>query len=329
MPARSGRSGPQGPREGRITGTSAKPTTQQNIAAILTEGAAGGVSELSFMRGFDTASSAFRTAERRALMEGSLYVGDWRDWVTPWGETRRIDYGCMRFLRDCIRTFIEARKNDEKETGSPIRALPQPDGSGHGYFEALCFIAALWQTEDILALPKSRRMIISWLLRSLDTWDVLYHPGRQLYVVGDDLADAEKMVYRNFFQLRAIPNERVPSNVLPPVTTVTAKDTAGVGNMYNRVTVRHSEHENGALDSFIQALGQSDDGRGDGAARITLEEFPQWKRARKVWTGLRGTMVGESKEGEISGGQIVMVGTAVANVFMADLVLDKVGTKDK
>jgi hypothetical protein len=258
-------------------------------------------------------------------MEGSLYVDDWRDWVTPWGETRRVDYGCFRWLRDCARTFIEARKNDEKEKGSPVRALPQPDGSGRGYFEALCFIAALWQTEDILALPKSRRMIISWLSRSLDTWDVLYHPGRFLYVSADDLGDSEKMVFRNYFQLHNMPGDKVPSNILPPITTVTAKDTAGVGNMFNRITVRHSEHESGAMDSFIQALGQSDDGRGDGAARITLEEFAKQKRAKKVWSGLRGTMVGESKEGEISGGQIVMISTAVANTFMADLVLDKVG----
>ena len=323
MPGKSGRSGPQGAASERIAGTNSRRAVRETGGQILTEtfGAAS-ANSLSYLRGVDSERSRFRSKERREFLEGSLYVGDWRDWVDPFGHKHRIDIGCIRWLRDCARTFVEAQKNGEDlAKSSPVRCLPQPDGSGESYFDVLAFYCALWQTQDILAIPKSRRMIASWLLCLLDTWDVLYHPGRDIYVKCVNLGKSEKMVYRSKFVYEQHPADRVSKSCLPRMSFVTSQDKPNVHNMINRITIHHSEHEPGALDSFIQAISKTDDGRGDGSARIRVDEGAEQKDLSKLWAGLMGTRIGVAGDGDC--GQIVLVGTPVAQSFMSYLVLDK------
>lgn len=323
MPGKAGRSGPQGPSEGRIAGANSRQALKQTSAQILTDGfGAMHAGRLSYLRGVDPERSRFRSPERREFLEGSPYVNDWQDWTDPWGKAHRIDVGQIRWLRDCGRTFVEARRNQE-DVGkdNAIRSLPQPDGSGESYFDCLAFFCALWQTQDILAIPKSRRMIASWLLCLLDTWDVLYHPGRDIYVKCVNLGKSEKMIYRSKFVYEQHPAEFVSRSCLPRLSWVTSQDKPNVHNMVNRITVHHSEHEPGAMDSFIQAISKTDDGRGDGSARIRVDEGAEQKDLGKLWAGLMGTRIGVGGENDC--GQIVLVGTPVAQSFMSRLVLDK------
>ena len=322
MPGKSGRSGPQGSGENRLAGTNARQAIKTSGAQIITDSfGAGRLGNLSYQRGRDKERSRFRSPERREFLEGSPYVGDWRDWTDPFGKTHRIDIGAVRWLRDCGRTFVEAQKNQEGEGGSPVRGLPQPDGSGESYFDVLAFFCAMWQTQDILAIPKSRRMIASWLLCLLDTWDVLYHPGREIYVRCVNLGKTEKMIYRSKFIYEQHPADRVSKSCLPRMSWVTSQDKPNVHNMINRITIHHSEQEPGAMDSFIQAMSKNDDGRGDGAARIRIDEGAEQKDLRALWAGLMGNRIGVAGDGDC--GQIVLVGTPVAQSHMSCIVLDK------
>ncbi len=321
MAGKSGRSGPQGTAEGRIAGTNSRQRLGATVAQEMAQSfGAQKVGDLAFLRGANSASR-FRSKERREFLEGSPYVGDWRDWTDPFGIPRRIDIGCIRWLRDCGRTFVEAQKVQEDGKGSPVRSLPQPDGTGESYFDVLAFFAAMWQTQDILAIPKSRRMIASWLLCEMDTWDALYHPGREIYVRCVNLGKTEKMIYRSKFIYDQHPADKVSRSCLPRLSWVTSQDKPNVHNMINRVTVHHSEHEPGAMDSFIQAMSKNDDGRGDGAARIRIDEGAEQKDLASLWAGLMGNRIGVA--GDHDCGQIVLVGTPVAQSHMSRIVLDK------
>ena len=322
MPGKSGRSGPQGTAEGRIAGTNSRQRLGATVAQEMADSfGAHKVGDLAFLRGKQDAASRFRSKERREFLEGSPYVGDWRDWTDPFGTVHRIDIGAIRWLRDCGRTFVEAQQVQEDGKGSPVRFLPQPDGSGESYFDVLAFFCAMWQTQDILAIPKSRRMIASWLLCLLDTWDVLYHPGREIYVRCVNLGKTEKMIYRSKFIYEQHPADKVSKSCLPRMSWVTSQDKPNVHNMINRITIHHSEHEPGAMDSFIQAMSKNDDGRGDGAARIRIDEGAEQKDLRALWAGLMGNRIGVA--GDHDSGQIVLVGTPVAQSHMSCIVLDK------
>lgn len=328
MPGKAGRSGPQGTQEGRIAGTNSRRALKQTGAQIIA-GALGtsGVSQLSYLRGVDGERSRFRTPERREFLEGSPYVNDWRTWVTPDGESRRVDYGLFAFLADCCRTFIEA--NNLSEGGdNGIASLPQPDYMGGEYFDVLCWTAAHWQTERLLFLDKSRRMVMSWLLRCCDFWDVLYHPGRRLFVLSEDLEKSEELVYRTKFLYENIPADRISRNCLPRMETVKADSASGRNDILGRVTIRHDEHEPGQMESFVAAVPKNDDMRGLGAARVTIEEAASQKTLEHKLAGLLGTMQGRpSEDGTYSGGQIVFITTPDAAAYAAEIVLDKIGTE--
>ncbi len=277
------------------------------------------------MQGAEAAVSAFRSPERKAFLEGSPYVGHYRDWINPDGVVVRVDYGLFRWLSDCCVTFIEASSLEEANTEA---RLPQPGERGGEYYDVLCLTAALWQTDRMLFLDKSRRMIMSWLLRCCDTWDALFHPGRRLYISSVDLEKSEEMVYRSLFLYNHIPGDKIARGVLPPVQIVKSKDSAGRGDLINRFTVRHDLQEPGAQESFIQGIPQGDDMRSLGAARVTIEEAASQKKLEADLAGLLGTMQGKpGADGRYTGGQIVFITTPDAASYAAEIVKDKINPR--
>ena len=68
------------------------------------------------------------------------------------------------FLTECVFT------RDAVDTDKPIKLYPN-----HAYLK---FIVRLWQREKKLAIPKSRRMTMSWTFLALILWDCILHTDR-------------------------------------------------------------------------------------------------------------------------------------------------------
>lgn len=108
------------------------------------------------------------------------------------------------FLTECIFT------QDSVDQDQPVKAFPS-------HFEYLHFFTRLWQREKMLAVPKSRRMTMSWCCLALTLWDLLFHPGKQWAVVSKKEDDSAELVARIQFMYNRIPAERIPKALLPKI----------------------------------------------------------------------------------------------------------------
>lgn len=312
-------------REESIAGTNNRKSVPEEFAERLLNSLPG--------RGSNTGGPAFlrntvgqKTYQNpaRAELMNSRYVNDWRDWIDPDGNLRRVDYGLLYFVAECIYTYIEGVPLGE-EGVPPIGVMPHPETEPE-YFNVLATTMALWQTERFLFIDKSRRLLMSWLLRSCDTWDILFHPGRKLFLMAENQSDGENLIYRNVFQYERIPSDRLSKSALPHPLALRSKTEPGSRERFARFTVCHSDHEPGTMDSFIEAVPKNDDLRSKGASRITIEEAPTIRNLERQLTGLMGTMMGRSrKDGQYEGGQLVLIGTPDALSYAAEIINDRIG----
>lgn len=105
------------------------------------------------------------------------------------------------FLTECCYTL------DQVDGKTPIKLLPQRD-------YAKTYVH-LWQHFPLIAIPKSRRMTMSWYTIALYTWDTLFHDGRLNAFVSKKEEDAAELVNRAKFILDHIPTHRIPREMLP------------------------------------------------------------------------------------------------------------------
>jgi len=307
--------------DNKIAGTTTKKTLNETIAELwLEDGGSGGFQDVpTFLKNNIKAANKHRSVERRKFLDNSPYVGRFGDWEAPDGsggrQVKRIDYGNFYFLRDCCYTF--------EEVSGRVLKLCDPDTMSEEYFLALCYIAARWQTEYFLAIPKSRRMLISWISRCQNLWYALLHPGQSIYVASLDLEKSEEMVYRIKHLISNIPTDCIPKSIMPLVEYNRGMSKPGRHDLINRVTIRHSAQESGVLDSFIQAVAASDDLRGVGASEVDLEEFAFMKQGMSMWAGLTGTLIGSGVGEKKTQGRIVMVSTPNSPSHMSDIVRDR------
>lgn len=81
--------------------------------------------------------------------------------------------------QDLRQSFVELPKI------RPFTLLP--------YFEP---IIDVWQTEKLLAVEKSRDMMMTWLIVTLYTWDTLFHEGKQNIFQSEDATKTRELVTR-------------------------------------------------------------------------------------------------------------------------------------
>ena len=309
------------PTEAKISGTTSKKTVEEVERELWAEesGTAAIANLPSFMRNSQTQRGNSRTPDRRQFIEQSPYVGRMGAWETTDGMggtvVKQIDFGVFFFLSECVYTF--------EEVSGRVLQFRDPNTMSDEYFSVLCHVAARWQTEYLIAIPKSRRMLISWISRAMDVFYALFHPGQSIYIASLDLEKSEEMVFRCKFICDHIPVDCVPKHVMPPIEYNRARSQANRHDLLNRVTIRHSLHEPGTLDSFIQAVPASDDLRGVGSSQIDLEEFAFWKNGASMWAGLTGTQIGSGQGENKTQGRIVMVSTPSSPGHMSDIVRDR------
>lgn len=106
------------------------------------------------------------------------------------------------FLKHCVFT------HDEVDAENPIKAYP-------AHLLYLYFIVRVWQREKKLAIPKSRRMTISWTIIGLTVWDCIFHKGRSWAFTSKKEEDAKELVSRAEFIVNHIPPAVLSPDLIP------------------------------------------------------------------------------------------------------------------
>lgn len=114
---------------------------------------------------------------------------------------RRYSMDPWAFLMDCCFTL------DQVDGENPVKTLPDR--------EYAQYYVQMWQHFPLLAIPKSRRMTMSWFTISLYLWDTIFHEGRFNAFVSKKEDDANELVERAKFILEHIPEDKIPRGLLP------------------------------------------------------------------------------------------------------------------
>lgn len=106
------------------------------------------------------------------------------------------------FLSHCVFT------KDEVDSERPIKPFP-------AHFDYVRFIALMWTREKRLAIPKSRRMTVSWTCLALITHDIIFFKGRNWAVTSRKEEAAKELVSRIEFIIAHIPEEMISKSLIP------------------------------------------------------------------------------------------------------------------
>jgi hypothetical protein len=212
------------------------------------------------------AAARLELEQRRALARYGVH-GD------PWA-----------FVRDCVWTRDEA-------TGM-VRRYPD-----RAYAELL---VRRWQTCALLAVPKSRRMVVTWLFVAVNYWLARFRPASKVAFMARKLGRSETEGSCELVRRARFIHEHVPATVLPRL---------------------EAEYQIGMLrfpnGSEIVALGEGpDQARQHTFTSVLADEVAFWEQAYETWVALRPTIEG--------GGRITAVSSAAPG-FFRDLVHDRLG----
>lgn len=105
------------------------------------------------------------------------------------------------FIKECVFTLDEVNKDE------PIHRFPDK-----AYLE---LYARLWHKYPLLAVPKTRRMTMSWMTISLYVWDTIFHKGRFTAFVSKKEDDANFLVERAKFIVDNLDREKIPEELIP------------------------------------------------------------------------------------------------------------------
>ena len=202
--------------------------------------------------------------ELKILLEWQYWKGD------PWA-----------WIRDCCWTMDEA---DEGKT----KRFPDKE-----YLQHIC---AVWHREPIVAIPKTRRMLLSWLMLALHLWAAIFHPQVAVFIQSKKekdsaflMSDEQMMFLYNHLPQGEHPWPKIARKIGGP---------GGVG--YSYIKFDHN--------AYIMAIGQGPDQmRGYTASYVMLDEVAFWEQAEASWGALKPTIQG--------GGKVCLISSAQPGFF--------------
>lgn len=99
-----------------------------------------------------------------------------------------------------------ARTKDEHDPASPYKTLPDKD--------YLRLYAYAWVHEPLIAIPKSRQMMATWLFCCIASWIVAFQPAQRVGMISKKADDADALLERVNTVLKGLPRDRfyVPGN---------------------------------------------------------------------------------------------------------------------
>lgn len=197
---------------------------------------------------------------------------------------KKIRTDPLEFLK-CVRTL------DQVDKVTPIKKFPV-------HLDYLQIYSKLWVTEPLLAVPKSRRMKMSWVNICLYLWDTLFNIGRHQAFVSKKEEDSDDLVKRARFVYENLDPELLPKELLPKVK-------------YSENLLEFPE-----LESRIQGFPSgSDQLRQFTFSGMLFDEWAFWKDAQRAYSSSVPTIEG--------GGRITGI-SSVAPGFFQKVVFDRI-----
>lgn len=187
---------------------------------------------------------------------------EWQAWSRdPW-----------QWIQDCCWTV------DEADSGKTKR-FPNKE-----YLQYVCIV---WMRESLLAIPKTRRMLLTWIMLALHLWAAIFRPKSAIFVQSKKADDSDFLIQdkRMLFIYMNLPAGY-------PWPTVVAKQY-------------HLDFGNG---SYVMAIGQgADQLRQYTASYAMLDEFAFWESAEGTWGALKPIIQG--------GGKVTLISSAGPGFF--------------
>ena len=199
-----------------------------------------------------------------------------------------------RFLTDCVYTL------DQVDPIHPVKPFP-------AHWKYLEFFARIWTKYKCIAVPKSRRMSMSWTCISLYLQDTILNPGRFNGFVSKKEDDAADLVERAEFIYRHIPEWRIPRALLPKLRN-------------DRMSKQPPTLDFLDVNSKIQGFPMG----ADQLRQFTLsgllgDECAFWEEAHKFYSGSKPTIDG--------GGRMTLISSRSPG-FFKKIVFDQLDAID-
>lgn len=193
--------------------------------------------------------------------------------MSPEEALRRIS----EIRRDPVAFLRAVRTRDEVDKTSPIKAFPIDR------FEYLRLYARLWAKERFVAVPKSRRMMMSWTNVALFVWDTMFNQGRANAFVSKKEDDSDELVRRARFIVENLDPEIIPLEFVP------------------KHEYRYGKLSFPEIESTIQGFASgADQLRQYTFSGILGDEMAFWENAQKMYAASFPTLEGGGRFSAIS-----------------------------
>jgi len=212
-----------------------------------------------------------------------------------------IEWGICRddpyyFLNNWAKTL------DVHDNVEPIKTFPDK--------EYIKILVDIWLKEQLLLVPKSRQMMMSWLFTTLYLWDTIFHEARMTFFQSKKAEDADDILKRSKFVWDNLPNF--------------LKKYYKQGSFYE---LKCNPQHNGQhvsckmvfpdINSEIRAIPEGGDViRMHVASGILSDEMAFQPEAKNAFTACKPTI---SSKGRFTG-----VSTAEHGTFFEDMVFDQI-----
>lgn len=195
---------------------------------------------------------------------------------------------------DPIEFLRIVRTRDEVDKVNPVKPFPID-------LEYLQFYVRLWQRENFIAVPKSRRMKMSWINLALIAWDVMFNYSREWACVSKKEEDSDELIKRIKFIYENLDQSKIPKELFPKVNYKYC--SIEIPEMHSRAKGYPSGANQLRQYTFSGILG---------------DECAFWDDAQEMYKGSLPTTEG--------GGRMILI-SSVAPGFFKKLVYDQLDSE--
>lgn len=175
---------------------------------------------------------------------------------------------------------------DQVDLNQPVKRFPANPW--------LLPIVREWQSNNLIAIPKSRRMMISWLMIYLHLWLAVWHPGVAAFMVSESERKSIELIDRVDFILR-----HIPDNVM----------------LKPKMTRKQNRIDFPGIDSYIMGVPEGENQlRQYTATALMFDEWAFWERPMESLAAAKPCIQG--------GGRLTIVSTPGKECFY-DLAFDQ------
>lgn len=168
---------------------------------------------------------------------------------------------------------------DQVDLQTPVKQFPA--------YPWLELVTREWQANRLIAIPKSRRMMISWLMVYLHLWLAMWHPGVAAFFVSQSERLSSDLIEKCDFIFR-----HIPDNVM----------------LKPKIKRKHCLIEFPGLDSYIMGIPEGENQlRSYTATALCFDEWAFWERPMESLAAAKPTITG--------GGRLTIVSTPGKECF--------------